>query len=70
MKISKGGTVVHRDDCAIAIRNNLKSWWWSEGMSDNELYLRLAGYSHMKLCQKCFRGTPLQLATAAALKLS
>lgn len=66
MKRSRSGKVIHRDDCAKA--GTAVHWAWADGMSDAELYLRMMAYPWLRLCQSCFEGTPIDLATTEALR--
>jgi hypothetical protein len=66
VKRSRSGKVIHRDDCPKAGR--AVHWKWADGMSDEELYLRILGYPWLSLCQSCFDGSAQELAVAAALR--
>lgn len=64
MKRNRSGTVIHRDDCPKAGRT--VHWNWADGMSDEEMFVRVLAYGHLRLCLSCFGGTKEQLAIKAA----
>jgi hypothetical protein len=63
MKRSRSGKVIHRDDCVKA--GSAVPWNWADGMSDDELFLRMAAYPWLSLCKTCFDGNALELAAKA-----
>lgn len=64
MKRSPTGEVIHRDDCKRAGKNAVH-WRWADGMSDEELFVRLLDFPFLNLARCCFEGTKEDLAARA-----
>jgi hypothetical protein len=63
VKRSRSGSVIHRDDCPRG--RQALPWAWADGMSDEELFLRMVAYPWLRLCRGCFDDDALSLAKAA-----